>query len=350
MRDRDPSRRSAGSADDDVAPGVDRERPLPGERRRGPVGREPLGRAAEVEPDAGRAPDLAARHRDGSPQGRLRGRGGTPRRSGAEGGAQRRRLCVPARLGVAGRLERADQGRVDQAAASLRRVDRSQDGAGHQPRGGPRRRGVGVQPAQLAVGSEAAQLEVARAQQRLGRGNRQVWRGRALGRHAAGENPDRRSEQLERALVLAGHELVPADHEALVTTPEGEPPDWSCENWSPEAPEPWSVLFVEEPAVAAVLVPAPSAGSCPCAIWTARPPKIAPAAASDAAIMRILSVRVAGFMRRTLAAVPQPRLRAALALYKNQSPIRNRSARAEPPCASISTRSGAPGSKASSSE
>ena len=36
-----------------------------------------------------------------------------------------------------------------------------------------------------------------------------------------------RPEQLEAALVLAGDDLLLADHEALVTTPEVELPDWS---------------------------------------------------------------------------------------------------------------------------
>ena len=68
---------------------------------------------------------------------------------------------------------------------------------------------------------------------------------------------------------------------------------------------------------------------------------MAPAAANDAAIMRRLSVRVeslglrwvlrAVVMSETLAAVPQASIRGALALYKNQGPIRKRSALAEPP-------------------
>jgi hypothetical protein len=117
-----------------------------------------------------------------------------------------------------------------------------------------------------------------------------------------------------------------------VTTPDGELPEWS---WKEEPP-----AWVPEE-LAALLVPAPSAGSCPFAIWTASPPKIAPAAAKDAAIIRMLSVRVeslglrsvlgAEVMRRSLAVLLQHSLRAALALYKNHSPIRKRCARAEPP-------------------
>ena len=169
-------------------------------------------------------------------------------------------------------------------------------------------------------------------QHRLGRRDRELGRRRALGGLAAGQDADRRPEQLEAALVLAGDDLLLADHDALVTTPELELPDWS---WN-DGELVWAGAVVW-----AVLVPVPSAGSRPCAICTARPPKMAPAAANDAAIMRRLSVRVESFglrwvlravvMSETLAAVPQASIRGALALYKNQGPIRKRSALAEPP-------------------
>jgi len=152
-----------------------------------------------------------------------------------------------------------------------------------------------------------------------------------------------------------------------VTTPLGVLPDWS---WKPC----WSSKLdplsegVLEPLELEVLdpldapepfdVPDPSAGSCPCAIWVARPPAITPDAASETAITRTLAVRVeilglrSVLMTESLAAVPQASLRAVLALYKNprapQGSIRNRSARAEPPWASICTRSAATGSKAPS--
>jgi hypothetical protein len=78
--------------------------------------------------------------------------------------------------------------------------------------------------------------------------------------------------------VLAGERLRLAHHEALVTTPEGD-----------AGVVVWDVLAL---ALVLVLVPAPRAGSWPCAICTASPPKIAPAAATDTAITRMLAVRV----------------------------------------------------------
>ena len=68
---------------------------------------------------------------------------------------------------------------------------------------------------------------MARAQHRLGRGDRELGRGRTLGRLTAGEDAHPGSEQLEAALMLAGDALPLADHDALVTTPEEVPPDWS---------------------------------------------------------------------------------------------------------------------------
>jgi hypothetical protein len=155
--------------------------------------------------------------------------------------------------------------------------------------------------------------------------------------------------------------------DALVTTPLGVLPDWSwkpCWSWKLD-PLPDDVL---EPLELDVLdpfdalepfdVPDPSAGSCPCAICVASPPAITPDAASDTAITRTLAVRVeilgvrSMLMTESLAATSQASLRAALALYKNprapQGSIRNRSARADPPWASICTRSAATGSKAPS--
>jgi hypothetical protein len=82
--------------------------------------------------------------------------------------------------------------------------------------------------AQLTVRIEPAQFQVAGAEHRLGRRDRQLGRRRSLGRLAAREDANRGAEQLEAPLVLPRDELLLADHEALVTTLEAEPLDWSC--------------------------------------------------------------------------------------------------------------------------
>ena len=133
-----------------------------------------------------------------------------------------------------------------------------------------RRLGVRVQVTQLAVRIEAAQLQMAGAQHRLGGRDGQLGRGRPVSGLAAGEDADSRPEQLEGPLVLSRDELLLADHEALVTTPEAEPPDWSWRRIRRTDPERWiprSAYRLEScPVVCALLVPAPSAGSCPFAI------------------------------------------------------------------------------------
>jgi hypothetical protein len=112
-------------------------------------------------------------------------------------------------------------------------------------------------------------------------GARLAGRGRPAYQDAHG-----RAEEIEPALVLALHALRGADHDDLVVTEAGGEalwpnwPDRSCA-W-PTSPE---VVALAEPlplVVCALLVPAPSAGSWPAAIWIASPPAIAPDAISDA--------------------------------------------------------------------
>jgi hypothetical protein len=89
----------------------------------------------------------------------------------------------------------------------------------------------------------------------------------------ADEDADGRPEQLEPQFALG-------DHDALVTTVEGEVADWGSD---------WGAARI-----CALLEPEPSPGSRPCAICTASPPLIAAAAASDPAISLRLVRRVEG--------------------------------------------------------
>ena len=187
VRDGHRPRRLARSAEDDVAARVHREGALAGQRRRRAVGGESLGGPAEVEPHAGRPPDLPPRGEDRPPQRTVRRSRRAPRRRHAQRIRQRGRRCVPARLRVAGGLERSDQGWVDEAAAPFGRVDRCGDRAGREPGADPRRLGVRVQVTQLAVRIEAAQLQMAGAQHRLGGRDRQLGRRRP----SAGSPPAR---------------------------------------------------------------------------------------------------------------------------------------------------------------
>src|SRR5690349_11418949 len=135
---------------------------------------------------------------------------------------------------------------------------------------------------------------------------------------------------------MRGANALPlADHDALVTTPLPPETTWpcDCEGSCVAVPVEGVLDCVEDVSDCAVVVPAPSDGSWPCAIWVARPPKIPAAAANDTAMRRTLAVPVdiRDLMRASLPATSQRRLRAALDERKNHGPIRKRSARAEPP-------------------
>jgi hypothetical protein len=93
-----------------------------------------------------------------------------------------------------------------------------------------------------------------------------------------------------------------ADHDALVVTEAGGEADWP-KSLDPACPNPSDLPSLWEPLLAllceplpawgcAFAVPAPSAGSCPPAIWMASPPAMAADAASDAATSLRVSVLV----------------------------------------------------------
>ena len=97
--------------------------------------------------------DLEARASARPGRGRAGRRGGASASASASGGRRDSR----ARPRVAGGLDLADQGRIDQAAARLGGLDAGADGVAQQRRRRDPLARVGVQRAELAVGSEARQ-------------------------------------------------------------------------------------------------------------------------------------------------------------------------------------------------
>ena len=118
-----------GAADPDVAAAVDDEARVAAQPLGDQVGGEALAGAAGVEADAGRAGDRPGRVVDleAAPARRRVGARRAPRRRLGERGAQRRAGHPGPRGDVAGGLDLADQGRVDQAAAALRRPEAGLD-------------------------------------------------------------------------------------------------------------------------------------------------------------------------------------------------------------------------------
>ena len=170
------------AAEADVPAAVGDPRARGREQRRDPVGDMALARAAEVEPQARRPGDRAGGvvDRDRAPApGRARGAAARPGPAG--GGTGGRGRHEGAR--VAGRLERAEQARVDEAAAALRRPQRRADRVAERPRGRDHRARVGVERAELGAGAEAraggleALDQLARGrreQRRVGRGDQEA--------------------------------------------------------------------------------------------------------------------------------------------------------------------------------
>jgi hypothetical protein len=117
-------------------------------------------------------------------------------------------------------------------------------------------------------------------------------------------------------------------HDVRVVTVAGEDVAWSEVDWLTAVPLESDEFELDEPELDVlvlealaeedlllddwlVVVFADSAGSLPCAIWTASPPVSASAAATATAVIFAVSLideGRRGFMTRTLAAVPQRNL------------------------------------------
>src|SRR4051794_36816642 len=145
---------------------------IPGQQRdRGEVRGEALADAARVQAHAGRADDpavLVDSHAGVRPRGS--GPGRAPRRSRRERLVQPRGRRADAGGDVALALERRDERRVDEAAAARAGAA---DGKGEVPqegRRGHRPPGVGVEPAERAVGPEAGERRLDVLEDRADRG------------------------------------------------------------------------------------------------------------------------------------------------------------------------------------
>ena len=115
-----------------------------------------------------------------------------PRRRRGQRLGQRRAGEPGARVAVAGALDLADQGRVDEAVAALGGRDAGGDGAAQQRRGGHPLAPVGVQRAELAVRLEARERRVELGDEAPGPLGR-LGRRRQLGPAAAGSPISRRT-------------------------------------------------------------------------------------------------------------------------------------------------------------
>ena len=177
--------RGLAAADAHVARAIDGKARQLADQLSDRIGRKPLADAARVEAGSGRPPHATGSVVDRPPaptRGGVRPRR-TPGRRDGECRAQRRRLGVAASRPVPGRLERVEQGGIDEPGRLLCRPQAGAHGGAEQPRRWRRRARVGVEPSQLAVGPEARQARVEVAQPAL-RGGGPGGRVRALQQEA----------------------------------------------------------------------------------------------------------------------------------------------------------------------
>ena len=146
-----------GAAEPDVAATVNGEAAVRRELPRGPVGRQALRAAAQVEPDAGRPGDRAVCVVDTDLPPAGAGRSGASWRSGTQGVAERSGLDADTRSRIARVLERAEQRGVGQSSGPAGAEQRGSHGVAQQRRGRDDRPGIGVQHAQLAGRVKARQ-------------------------------------------------------------------------------------------------------------------------------------------------------------------------------------------------
>ena len=212
-----------GAADPDVAAAIDDEARVAAQAGGDHVGGEALAGAAGVEAQAGRPDDLPRLVVDlEAAPALLRPRARRPprRRVGERLGQRHARDPGPGG-DVAGGLDLADQGRVDETAAALGGDDARRDRAPQQLRGGHALAPIGVQPAELALGLEAGERRVEvddEASRLLGR-----VRGRRHPRPGlADQQPHVAAHRVEGEVVFAHEELVttgsaPEEKEELLT-------------------------------------------------------------------------------------------------------------------------------------
>ena len=211
-----------GAAHAQVAGAVDRERLVRRERLGEHVGQQALDGPAAVEGHARRAADRPAVDGDLAPaRGRVRGRGPA---GGRQPQRERKRQRGAEVGAVAGLLDAAQLGRVDQAVARLGRRQRGR----HEPRHDRADRDLAVagavQPRQLAAGAEPREAVVPRLEA-AARGRRRLA-GRPARPGPGDEDPAGAAEAPEGARRL-GHDWleVTAVGEELVAEEPLEPDD-----------------------------------------------------------------------------------------------------------------------------
>ena len=162
-----------------------RSRPRRGRSRRvcaRPRRPQALARAADVEAHAGgRTISPVRRHAHRAPARSGCGRAGRARGAERSASASGRRRHAGARLAVAGRLERADQRRVDQPAAALRRPHAGRD----------RARGAAATPAPPSAGRRSGAQLAVRAKARQPRVERSTTRAPGAAASAGRAGPAR---------------------------------------------------------------------------------------------------------------------------------------------------------------
>jgi hypothetical protein len=151
--------RAASGRHPQIAPAVDRAAAVADEPRDEQVGGPSLGRAAQVEFEAGRATNHAdaVLDLDRAPLG---GRARTSRAAGRRGTQrpqQRYRLDLRPGPGIAGAAQGAQQGRVDEPASQGRRPQRGRDRGPHERRRRDTLARIGVQAREIAAGVKARQ-------------------------------------------------------------------------------------------------------------------------------------------------------------------------------------------------
>jgi hypothetical protein len=234
-----------GAADPEVARAVDREARPAAERLRQDVGEHALREPAGVEPHAGLTANRERAEVDRDDRRTAAGRRAARRGEAERGWKVERRAEV---VEVAGALELAEQRRVHEGAAELRRLGDGGGEARHQWGRGHDRARVGVKARQLAVGVEAREPLVP-GEQAASRG------GDGFARAVAADVDTARGAE-------AGERVARLGHDCAVVTAEGSEsePDESVVDESVEEP-------VVDVALAVAVVVA-STGSWPVAIWT----------------------------------------------------------------------------------